>query len=109
MYNEADIASMQGKIDQLNQQAWEVRVSDSNRAFDLSKEALALSETINYIRGKAEGFRTTAFCYIRLSKNVEAQACCEESFKLFESLNDVGGQGYIYTGMGIIQRNLGDY
>ena len=82
MYNEADIASLEGKIDQLNQQAWEVRVSDSNRSLVLSKEALSLAENIDYTKGKAEGFRTSAFCFIRLSKNAEAQVNLEESFKV---------------------------
>jgi hypothetical protein len=40
-------------IDELNQQAWHLRVGDPNTAFDVSKEALALSETIGYMKGKA--------------------------------------------------------
>src|SRR5688572_24828409 len=109
MQKESEVPIVKEEIDQLNQQAWEVRVNDSNRSFALSKEAHDLAGSIGYTRGKAEALRTMGFCYIRLSKNSEAQACCEESFKLYESLNDIGGQGYIYTGFGIIQRNLGNY
>ena len=54
------------KIDQLNQQAWEIRVTDSTQAHVLSKEAFILAEDINYERGKAEGYRTFAFSLIRL-------------------------------------------
>jgi tetratricopeptide (TPR) repeat protein len=53
--------------------------------------------------------RTVGFCNVRLSKNIEGKACLDEALKLFETLNDTGGQGYIYTGFGIIHRNLGNY
>ena len=109
MRKESEAPIVKGEIDQLNQRAWEVRVNDSNQSFALSKEAHDLAASIDYIRGKAEALRTMGFCYIRLSKNNEAQACCDESLKLFESLNDVASQGYLYTGFGIIQRNLGNY
>ena len=109
MNNETDITSLKSKIDQLNQEAFEVRVTDSNRSLVLSEDALSLSKKIDYTKGKAEGLRTSAFCLMRLSKNVEAKARCEESLKLFTSLNDLAGEGYIYAGLGIIERNLGDY
>lgn len=97
------------KIDQLNQQAWEIRVSDSNKAFAVSKEALLLSENTGYIKGKAEALRTIGLCHVRLSQNHEGQACFEQALELFDSLNDTGGKGYVYTGFGIIQRNMGNY
>ena len=96
-------------IDQLNQQAWEIRVSDSNKAFTLSKEALSLSEKTGYTKGKAEALRTAGLCHVRLSQNDEAQACFDQALELFDALNDTGGKGYVYTGFGIIQRNLGYY
>ncbi|MEO7488028.1 MAG: tetratricopeptide repeat protein [Ferruginibacter sp.] len=109
MINETDTDSLQSKIDQLNQEAFEMRATDSNRSFVLSEEALSLAEKIDYTKGKAEGLRTSAFCLLRLSKNAEAKARCEESLTLFKSLNDVAGEGYIYAGLGIIERNTGNY
>ncbi len=109
MKTEKDIALLKASIDQLNQQAWEVRVTDSNRSLVLSNEALNLATTIDYTKGKAEGLRTKGFCHLRLSKNKEAQALLEESLQLYKALNDAAGIGYIYTGLGIIQRNMGDY
>jgi two-component system NtrC family sensor kinase len=109
MNNETDTDSLQSKIDQLNQAAFEVRATDSNRSLILSEEALSLAEEIDYTKGKAEGLRTSAFCLLRLSKNAEAKARCEESLRLFKSLNDVAGEGYIYAGLGIIERNTGNY
>ena len=40
------------KIDQLNSQAWDVRVSDSTLAFELSKEAVKLSSEVSYTKTK---------------------------------------------------------
>src|SRR5262245_3812050 len=100
---------LQDKIDLLNQQAWDVRVSDTTRAYDLSKEALTLARDINYTKGLAEGLRTFGFTHIRLSKNNEALQYSQEAMRLFESMNDLRGQGTIYEYYGIIYRSLGNY
>ena len=100
---------LKDKIDQLNRQAWDVRVSDSPVAFELSKEAVRLSREIAYTKGLAEGLRTFGFSHIRLSKNNDALHLLQEAMQLFESLNDIRGRGTIYEYYGIIYRSLGDY
>jgi hypothetical protein len=62
---------LKDKIDQLNHEAWEVRVSDSTRAFALSQEATKLARDIGCTKDLAEGLRTFGFSHIRLSKNSE--------------------------------------
>ncbi|MEO6220279.1 MAG: ATP-binding protein [Ginsengibacter sp.] len=62
----------QHKTDELNRQALDIRVSDSVTSFTLSKQALDLATSVNYIKGIAEGLRTLAFCNIRLSKHEDA-------------------------------------
>ncbi|MEO8771953.1 MAG: tetratricopeptide repeat protein [Ferruginibacter sp.] len=109
MSNESNRQVLKDKIDGLNKQAWESRVSDSNQAHIFCNQAIEIAEEINYSRGKAEGYRTAAFCLIRLSKHQEALEYCKRSFPLFESLNDVDGQASIYGYQGIIQRSLGNY
>src|SRR5664279_812004 len=94
---------LQDKIDQLNKRAWEERANDSTQAHVLSNEAIGLAESINYTRGKAEGYRTFAFSLIRLSRHHEALEYCEKSLPLFESLHDLDGGSSIYTYYGIIQ------
>ena len=96
------------KIDQLNQHAWDIRVSDSTMAHSLSKEAVEQAKSINYQKGKAEGLRTLGFCFIRLSKHEEALEYLKESLSLFESLNDLRGQSTVYEYFGIIQRSWGN-
>jgi len=58
------------KIDQLNSQAWDVRVSDSTLAFELSKEAVKLSREIGYTKTKMAirswyQFQTTVLAYLK--------------------------------------------
>ena len=101
--------SVQEKIDQLNRDAWDARVSDSNHALVLSEEAVALAETTNYTKGLAEGLRTKGFSYIRLSRHKEALQLLERSLALFISLNDLRGQSDVHEYFGIIQRSLGNY
>jgi signal transduction histidine kinase len=109
MNTEKDIAAAKATVDQLNQQAWELRVRDSNRSLILSNEALRIAKEIDYPKGKAEGLRTSGFCQMRLSNNAAAKKLFEESLQLYQSLNDAASEGYIYLGFGIIERNLGSY
>ncbi len=109
MENKIHTDALQPKIDQLNKEAWEIRVNDSPKAHIFSKQAIELAEHINYTRGKAEGYRTFAFTLIRLARHHEALAYCEKSLPLFESLNDLDGQASIHGYYGIIQRGLGNY
>jgi two-component system NtrC family sensor kinase len=109
MNTENDIESLRAKIDELNQQAWRDRVSDSIQAHRMSKEAVELAESIGYTEGKAEGYRTLGFSYIRLSQHGPALTCLEKALKLFEELSDLKGQSNVYEYFGIIQRSLGNF
>src|SRR6185503_12055006 len=108
MSNDTVIASLEEKIDALNQQAWELRVNDSPKAFELSQESVKLAREINYPKGLAEGLRSLGFCYVRLFKNDEAAPLLKESLSLFQFLNDLRGQAVIYEYLGIIERNWGN-
>ena len=100
---------MQEKADDLNRRAWLTRVSDSNLAFILSKEAVEISTAIGYIKGRAEGLRTQGFCFIRLSRHAEALPLLEEAEVLFTRLGDACGQSDVSEYLGIIARSQGDY
>src|SRR6187431_1711356 len=108
MSNETAIASLKEKIDDLNQHAWEVRVSDLPKSFELSLESVKLARTINYPKGLAEGLRSLGFSYVRYSKNDEAAPLLKESLSLYQSLNDLKGQAVVYEYLGIIERNWGN-
>src|SRR5215203_3393847 len=108
MSNDTVIASLHEKIDDLNQQAWEVRVTDLPKSLELSQESVKLARSINYPKGLAEGLRSLGFSYVRFSKNEEAVPLLKESLSLFQSLNDLKGQAVVYEYLGIIERNWGN-
>ena len=96
------------QIDELNRQAWEIRVSDSNKAFQLSTEAVGLSRKINYQKGIAEGLRIEAFGNIRIADYEKAEACLTEASVIFQSQNDIRGLAVVNEYFGIIHRNRGN-
>lgn len=97
------------KIDQLNQTAWDNRVSDSPGSFKLSGESLQLLSEVDYPKGKAEALKCYGFALVRLSKNEEAQKCLKEALLIFESLGDLKGLAVVCEYLGIIQRNWGNF
>ncbi len=108
MKSDIRLQSLLDKADQLNQQAWDIRVSDSARSQQLSQEALELAKKTDYTKGKAEGLRTLGFCLVRLSKHQEAYECLKEALSLFQFLNDFRGQAIVFEYFGIIQRSWGN-
>jgi two-component system NtrC family sensor kinase len=109
MINNQDRLSSNDSIDQQNLEAFKIRVSDSNKALELSKEIVKVTRTTGYSKGLAEGLCTMGFSLMRLSKNEEAIIYLEESLGLFESLNQSTGKALASTYIGIVQRNLGNY
>ncbi len=97
------------KIDELNQRAWDKRVSDSVLTLELSREAVRLSEENEYKKGLAQGLRTLGFSYIRLAQNKDAETALKRAMALFEELNDLYGQSDVLEYYGIINRFTGDY
>ena len=108
MSTDTAIQSLKEKIDDLNQQAWEARVNNTQKTFESGQESLKLARSINYTKGIAEATKTLGFYYARLAKNDEAQPLLKESLSLFESLNDLRGQAVVYEYLAIVQRSWGN-
>src|SRR4030095_969680 len=96
------------KIDELNSQAWDTRMNDSPKSFELSKESIALARSIDYQKGLAHGLKSLAFCLVRVAKNEEALPHLSEALSLFELLDDLEGQAVVNGLLAITQRNGGD-
>jgi len=96
------------RIDELNQRAWDTRMNDSPKSFDLSKESIALARSIDYPKGLAHGLKSLAFCLVRVAKNEEALPLLSEALSLFELLDDLEGQAVVNGLLAITQRNSGD-
>lgn len=102
------IESFNEKIDRLNQEAWDTRVKDSPKSFELSKESVELARRINYKKGLAHGLKSLAFCFVRVAKNEEAFPLLIEAQALLESQNDLEGLAVVNGYLAIVQRNRGD-
>ncbi|MEP6513957.1 MAG: tetratricopeptide repeat protein, partial [Parafilimonas sp.] len=109
MDNETNLQVTKDKIDQLTKQAWDVRVNDSPKSLELSREAVEVARGINYHPGLAHGLKSLGFCFVRTANNNEALPLLQESLTLFESLNDLRGQAVVNGYLGIIQRNWGNF
>jgi len=109
MISQNDLTDQKLAIDNLNKEAWQYRIKDSGQALILSKNAVDLAEAIDYTQGKAEGYRSLGFSFIRLSRHKEANALLEKALDLFTQVNDLQGQSDVYEFLGIIKRSLGDY
>ena len=99
----------EAQVNELNQLAWDLRVTDSNQSFTFSRKAIILAQQIQYQQGLAEGLRTLGFCHIRLSRYTEAEAILRQSLSLFEELNHERGLSDVYEYFGIIHRSQGNY
>jgi len=108
MPSQANRHSLQEKVDELNQQAWDTRMNDSPKSFELSKESIALARSLDYKKGLSHGLKSLAFCLVRVAKNEEALPHLNEALSLFELLDDVAGQAVVNGLLAIIQRNQGD-
>ncbi len=109
MSKDTGIQFLREKIDRLNQEAWDVRVYDSPKSFELSKESVGLARGIDYGKGLAHALQSLGFCYVRMSKNNEALPLLQESLALFESMGDIIGQSCAYEYMAIVQRSWGNF
>ncbi len=109
MDQEIDMQALRDKIDRLNLQAWDVRVNDSPRSLELSREAVELARGINYHLGLAHGLKSLGFCFVRVAKNNEALPLLQEALALFGSFNDPEGQAVVNEYLAVIHRNRGDF
>jgi signal transduction histidine kinase len=102
-------ATAQVHIDQLNKDAWALRVSDSLQSGQLSGSAITAARAAGYDKGLAEGLRTHGFFHIRQSNHDDAVRCLLEAEQLFKKLSHREGLSDVAEYRGIVARNLGDH
>ena len=109
MLENAAISPLIQKIDDLNNKAWEIRVTDSEKVLSLTTEAIELSSQVNYKKGLAYGKALLGFYYIRLAKNEIALPLIQEAFALFKEIDEPKGLAIAYQYLGLINRNWGKF
>jgi diguanylate cyclase (GGDEF)-like protein len=100
--------TVQQEVDTLTDLAWELRRHDPNRALSVAEEALGLSQSLNYLPGKAYSLLAKAFAQFRLAKLSEARQSAEEAQTYFEGLEDKQGLLRTYNTLGIVYGESGD-
>ena len=97
------------KIDEQNELAWSMRNSQTKDALRLSRTILERAVELKYELGQASSLRTSAYCNNLMGEHAAALNDCEQSFRLYESLQDNLGLFEITNVFGQIYWELGDY
>ena len=109
MPDDQEIKLLEAEVNLLNQQAFSLRVKDSNKTLELSRKALEICNRFHYPKGRADALCMLGFAHIRLSKHKEAIGFLQECLYIFESLNDLIGLSNCNEYFGIIERSFGNY
>ncbi len=97
------------KVDHLNDLAWELGLTDTKRAFSLSKDALKLSRKIDYDIGLAYGYRNLGYCQLISSQLEEGLQNAQNAMDRFKALNDKKGEATAMDTISLIFWRLGHY
>ncbi len=83
--------------------------TDPHKAISISEQALALSESINYLPGVASSFKNIGLGYFYLSDYIQALYFWQSAKFQFEQLNDAVGVSNMLNNMGAIYFEQSDY
>jgi serine phosphatase RsbU (regulator of sigma subunit) len=93
----------------LNEEAWSIRNSNTERALELSLEAYGISVKLNFNYGTAYSLRNLAVCNQLLSNHQTSLKYCFEAVPLFEMLKEDKGMASVYSCIGTDYFLLNDY
>ena len=86
------------KVDAINQLAFEIRNTDTQRSILLCKEAQQLSKEINYPDGNATALANEAFCHVQITDYELALEKLFEALKIFEEQKNEKGIAQVPAG-----------
>lgn len=82
---------------------------DNERAFDYAKQAFALSESLAYEKGIANGYLQFGNYYYNQSKNDSSEMFHNMALKKFKEINSLRGQLFALHSLATIEREKGNY
>ena len=97
------------RVDELNEEAFRIRNSDTKRALELCKTAQDLSAQLGYETGKASALSTEGFCYIQLTEYERGHEKLFGALEIFEHLNQQPGIAQVHYNLGVLYFRLGNY
>ncbi len=102
-------ASIIKKIDDLNNKAWEVHITQPNLGLELSSLAKKLSEEYHYQKGLAYAIRNMGVSNRYLSNLETALSLSFQALDLFVQLEDKSGEAQAYISIGAVYYYVGDF
>jgi diguanylate cyclase (GGDEF)-like protein len=96
--------SSSNEIDEIIQQAYQLRLNDSRRALELSEHARQLALQADYQKGLAYSLYLACVCRISLGDVDDLLAHAYQALSLMEGLQDMAGSAKMYNLLGLIYR-----
>ncbi|HYM94720.1 MAG TPA: hypothetical protein VET23_11315, partial [Chitinophagaceae bacterium] len=90
------------KIDDLNNRAWEIHISQPKSALELSTEAKKLSEEYSYPKGLAYAIRNMGVSHRYLSNLEMALSFSLQALDMFVQIGERNGEAQAYISIGAI-------
>ena len=96
-------------IDALNDEAWEIGLSEPARSRELAIEALDLAKKSRYVRGEGLAIRTLGYWHLLASEFEPAHRLTSDALAKLRTVEDAAGQASALNSLGIIYSRLGDF
>ena len=96
------------KIDELNDQAWAVHITQPKLGLELSSEAKQLSEENSYPKGLAYAIRNMGVSHRYLSNLETALSLSFQALEIFKEINEKSGEAQAFVSIGAIYYYMGD-
>ncbi len=96
-------------IDAMNQLAFEIRNSDTQRSISLSKKSQELSAQLNYMTGLATSLSNEAFCYVQITNYELALEKLFEALKIFEETRNEKGVAQVHYNLCLVYYRFSDF
>ena len=106
--SESALTEIEKKIDNLNNQAWDVHITQPKLALELSSEAKRLSEEISYPKGLAYAIRNIGVSHRYLSDLETALTLSFQARDMFSEIGEKSGEAQSYVSIGALYYYMGD-
>ncbi len=97
------------KIDDLNDNAWDVHITEPKLGLELSSEAKKLAEEYSYQKGLAYAIRNMGVSHRYLSNLETALTLSFQALDMFVQMGEKLGEAQAYVSIGAIYYYMGDF
>lgn len=105
----AQLGDDSNKVNTLNLLAKTLEYSDSEKSIKYIKEAILLSESINYKKGLAKAYLNKGNYHFHKADYNTALDAYNSALLISKSINNLNGMASAYTGIGLVHTYTGEY